>query len=84
MQDYCSQYQERDGEEDRTPGGKTRVKDMTSVWLKKEDVLDRIKWKNDIHNHAATLDGGTSPEENKKKQDHCGHWEVQSNAQRFV
>ena len=42
------QYQERDGEEDRKPGGKTECKrDMESVGLfKKEDVLDRTKWKN--------------------------------------
>ena len=38
------QYKERDGEEDRQPGGKTRVKDMETVGLKEEDVLDRTKW----------------------------------------
>ena len=32
------QYQERDGEEDRKPGGKTRLRDMDSVGLKEEDV----------------------------------------------
>ena len=26
------QYQERDGEEDRKPGGKTRVKEIWKVW----------------------------------------------------
>ena len=27
-------------------------RDMGSVGLKAEDVLDRTKWKNDIHNHS--------------------------------
>ena len=47
-------YQERDGEDDRKPGGKTRVRDVESVWLKQEDVglLDRTEWKNDIQNHS--------------------------------
>ena len=41
------EYQERDGEEDRKPGGKTECKsDMESVVLKEADVLDRTKWKN--------------------------------------
>ena len=37
------QHQERDGEEDRKPGGKTRCKRefMESVGLKLEAVLDR-------------------------------------------
>ena len=35
------QYEERDKEEDRKPGGK-----------EKEDVLDRTKWKRDIHKHS--------------------------------
>ena len=35
-------HQERDGEEDRKPGGKTRVKrDMESVGLKDEDAWTR-------------------------------------------
>ena len=35
------QYQERDGVEDRKPGGKTRVKkDMESVGLKVDKVED--------------------------------------------
>ena len=34
------QYQERDGEEDRKPGGKTRVKEnMESVRLKEDRIL---------------------------------------------
>ena len=41
------QYQERDGEEDRKPGGNTCVKEK-SVELKEEDVLDRTKCKNGI------------------------------------
>ena len=45
-------YQERDGEEDRKPGGKTRVKEIYGkCGLKEDDVLDRTKWKNDIHYH---------------------------------
>ena len=47
------QYQERHGEEDRKPGGKTRVKEIWKVGLKEEDVLDRTKWKHDIHNHSS-------------------------------
>ena len=39
---------QRDGEEDRKPGGKTRVKEIRE--LKEEDVLDRTKWKGDIPN----------------------------------
>ena len=27
-------------------------RDMESVWLKEEDVLDRVKWKNDIQYHS--------------------------------
>ena len=27
-------------------------RDMESVGLKEEDVPDRTKWKNDIHNHS--------------------------------
>ena len=42
------QYQERDGERDGKPGGKTRVKEIRKVC--EEDILDRAKWKNDIHN----------------------------------
>ena len=43
---------ERDGEEDRKPCGKTRVKEIYGkcVVIKEEDVLDRTKWKNDIQN----------------------------------
>ena len=41
------QNQERDGERDRKPGGKTCVKEIRKVC---EDILDRAKWKNDIHN----------------------------------
>ena len=37
-------YQEREGEEDRKPGGKRYGK----CGVKKEDTLDRTKWKNDI------------------------------------
>ena len=34
-------------------GGKTCVKEIwKSVGLKEEVLLDRIKWKNDIHNHS--------------------------------
>ena len=47
------QYQERDGEEDRQPGGETRVKDIRKV--KEEDALDRTKWKNDIPEYAGNL-----------------------------
>ena len=49
------QYQERHIEEDRKPGGKTRVRDMESVWLKEEGILDRTKWNNDIHNNTLHL-----------------------------
>ena len=34
-----NQYEERDGEEDRKPGGRTCV--MESLGLKEEDVVDR-------------------------------------------
>ena len=63
------QYQERDGEEDRKPGGKTRVIDIwkvTSVGLKEEDALDRTKWKNYIHNHSGEPSLWAKPEERKK------------------
>ena len=79
------QYQERDGEEDRQPGGHVKRREeghvlrrmldipvpgkrrrgrhearwkhsckrnMESIGSKEEDVLDRTKWKNDIHNHS--------------------------------
>ena len=49
------QYQERDGEENRKPGGKTRVKEICQyerVRLKIEDVLDRTKWKRAVQNHS--------------------------------
>ena len=46
------QYQERDGEDERKPGGKTCVKEMYGKCGLKADVLDRTKWKNDIHNHS--------------------------------
>ena len=37
----------------KKPGGKTCVKEIWKVWsLKEEDVLDRTKWKDDIHNHS--------------------------------
>ena len=45
------QYQERDGEEDIKPGGKTRVKEIESMGLKEEDVLDSKKWNNGINFH---------------------------------
>ncbi len=59
------QYQERDGEENRTPGGKTRVKD---IWkgLKEEDALDRTKWENDIQYHSGDPRRREKPEEKKK------------------
>ena len=44
-------YQERDGEEDRKPSGKTCV-NMKRVGLKEEDALDRTKWKNNIQYHS--------------------------------
>ena len=48
------QDKERDGEEDRKPGGKTRIKvSMESVGLEEEDTLDRTKWKNDIQNYSS-------------------------------
>ena len=37
------QYQERDGEEDRKPGGKTRVKETWKGLKEEEDALDRTK-----------------------------------------
>ena len=36
----------------RKPGGKTRKRDMESVGLKEEDVLDRTNWENDIQDHS--------------------------------
>ena len=45
-------YQERDGEEDRKPGGKIPVKEIESVGLKEEDVLDSKKWNNGIKNYS--------------------------------
>ena len=48
-------YPERDQEEDRKPGGKTQIRDMESAVLEEEGVLDRTKWKNDIHNHSGDL-----------------------------
>ena len=51
-----NQYQERDGGGKRKPDGKNRIREigpMESVELKKkEDVLDRTNWKNDIQNHS--------------------------------
>ena len=46
--------QERDGEKDRKPGGKTCVKvyGKCGVKVKEEDVRDRTKWKNDIQNRS--------------------------------
>ena len=46
-------HQERDGEEDRKPGGKTRVKDIWKVWVKGGRRIDRTKCKNDIQYHSA-------------------------------
>ena len=46
------QYQERDGGEDRKPGGKTRVKKRYVKRGDEQEVLDRTKWKNDIQNHS--------------------------------
>ena len=40
-------HQERDGEYDRKPGGKTRVTAIWKVW-EEQGVLDRTKWKNAI------------------------------------
>ena len=47
------QYQERDGEEDRNPGGKTLATDIwkVEVNVKEDEVLDRITWKGYIHRH---------------------------------
>ena len=61
------QHQERDEDEDRKPGGKTRVKAifMERLGLKEEDVLDRTKWKNDIQNHSGDLRWWEEPEEKK-------------------
>ena len=36
-------------------------RDMESVGLKVEDVLDRTTWKNDIRNHSGDPDDGESP-----------------------
>ena len=62
------QYQERDGEEDRQPGGKTVMQSVD------EDALDRTKWKNDIHNHSGDSRWWEEPEEMKtfKKQESKG------------
>ena len=38
-----NQYQEGDGEEDRKPGGTTRLNDMESVTLKVKCVMDLAK-----------------------------------------
>ena len=46
------QHQERDGEEERKPGGKTRVTDMQSVELNMEDVMHKTKWKIEIRNYS--------------------------------
>ena len=45
------QYQERDGKENRTPGGKTRVKERKCL-KEEEGVLESAKWKNDFRNHS--------------------------------
>ena len=58
------QYQERDGEEDRKPCGKTCVK-VESVGLKEDDALDRTKWKNDIQYHSGNPRWWEKPEEKK-------------------
>ena len=47
-------YQERDGDEDRKPGGKTRVKRYGTCVVNEEDLLDRTKLENDrpTQNHS--------------------------------
>ena len=55
------QYQERDGEEDRKPCGKTRVKEIWKVW-RQEGQSGRMIF-NTI---PATPDAGKKPEEKKK------------------
>ena len=52
MLDAPIKYQERDGEEGIQPGGKTGAKRYGKCVVKEEDVLDRTKWNNDIHNHS--------------------------------
>ena len=37
--------------------------------LKEEDVLDRTKWKNDMHNHSGDARWWETPEEKKKKKE---------------
>ena len=39
---------------------------MESVGLEEEDVLDRTKWKNDIHNHSGDPRKARGEEEEKK------------------
>ena len=41
---------------------------MESVGLKEEDILDRIKWKNDIQYHSGDPRWWEKPEENNKKK----------------
>ena len=45
-------YQERDGGEDRKPGGKTRLKEKWKTRDYEEDELNSTKRKDDIHNHS--------------------------------
>ena len=56
----CSIKKETDGRQKQ--GGR----DMESVGLKEEDVLDRTKWKNDIHNHSGDPRKARGDEEEKK------------------
>ena len=67
-----NQHQERDGGEDRTPGGKTRVKYiiMESVRLKEESlglIMDRAKWKNDIQTNSGDPRWWQKPDEMNNK-----------------
>ena len=40
-------------------------RDMESAGLKEDDVLDRTKWRNDIHNHSGDPRWWENPEEKK-------------------
>ena len=41
-QQFIGQVHDKDGDEERKPGGMTRVKEICKLWgLKEEDALDR-------------------------------------------
>ena len=78
------QCHERDREEDRKPGGKTRVKEI-SVGLKGDDVLDRTKWKNYIQYHSDDCPhDGNSRRRRRRRSSESGHLKSDETCSRFL